>query len=274
MRPDWTIQTYNSNKIDLSTNICYDKHLPLYNWKFDKYSNAGRCYNILADYHNVQPTNIAIGLGLGELITRVLAVVKKFNYKIDILEKPTWKPVEVFANLYNIQEGDDVLYIANPNGNNGQYHKDIDSIVKKYKIAIVDEAYADFTPYQSVSLADNVIVLKTLSKSIAMPGLRFAWAIGPYDIIKEIQEIRPVHITTCNVEDHLYDILNNIKPHTTRMIETRNYIEENFDCTPSMGNYVLFNNLPKGLEEVIQTKEIQGKHRMALCNLEVFKNAI
>jgi histidinol-phosphate/aromatic aminotransferase/cobyric acid decarboxylase-like protein len=275
MRPDWTKYTYDSDgKLDLSTNICHDISIPKYNFRFNSYNNAGKCYSILSDYHNVEPENIAIGLGLSELINRILQVVKNRNYKIDIWAKPTWKPVEVMQNVYGIESGKDVLYISNPNGNTGHYRKDIDVIVKDYKLAIVDEAYSDFTRYQKVSLADNVLVLKTLSKSIAMPGLRFAWAIGAKNIIKEIQDLRPAHVITTNVQDYLFDILNNIPAHVNRMNETKEYIETKFDCEESQGNFVLFKELPANLENTIKVKKIGSTYRMALCNLETFKNAI
>lgn len=62
-------------------------------------------------------------------------------------------------------------------------------------VVIVDEAYADFADGNCVGLATapnntNVIVMRTLSKSFSLAGLRLGFCIGPEDLIEAMYKVK------------------------------------------------------------------------------------
>ena len=277
MRLNWWKRGYEDDggRIDLSTNVCYDCCLPDWKLNFKKYSDEAICYEILSDYYNVDVRNIVIGLGLSELITRILSYVREKNLTLTIKGEPTWKPVQSISRVLGITEGDDVVYYANPNGNTGVY---TNSIPRGKELTILDLSYDDFSTHPStLDVEPGVIKLKTLSKSISLPGVRFGWAIGDSNIIKFIQDVRPAHVTICDIENHLLAMLNNINQHVDRMNECKRYLENIFECKPSQGNYVIFTpevdlyNLPSK----VKYKRLSDNYiRMALTNKNLIEQWI
>jgi len=265
IRPDWTKDEYHRDyKIDLSTNVCWDAGLPHYEFDYSRYSNTATCYNILADYHQVYNRQIAIGLGLSELLMRIMQVIKSKNMSLTNIS--SWKPVAMAQKLYGVSHGQDVCYIANPHGENGKLIEDYKEYIDKHKLVIIDEAYGDFCETPSVKLGTpNVLYLKTMSKSLALPGIRFGWAIGHEALIYEIQNLRPAHVCIGGVAENLPSMLDEIPHHIKRMNATKTYIEKNYACIPSHGNYVMLKNYDKFTKH-FHLKEFDGYGRMALIN--------
>ncbi len=62
-------------------------------------------------------------------------------------------------------------------------------------VVIVDEAYADFAADTCMALATapdnaNVIVMRTLSKSFSLAGLRLGYCVGPADLIEALYKVK------------------------------------------------------------------------------------
>jgi hypothetical protein len=59
------------------------------------------------------------------------------------------------------------------------------------------------------------------------------------------------------------------------MKETKKFLETNYPCRPSQGNFVIFQSLPKDFEKKIMIKEIANLGiRMALLDMETLKGLI
>lgn len=294
MRPDWTKPKYDKTKIDLSNNICYDTVLIksinefLKNNEIDvrQYSDEYFFYERISLFHNVDMKNIAVGYGLGELIQRILFVFR--NKTIDIVH-PTWPMVEIFCKIQNIKhrlinditgEGE-VLYLANPNGVSGVSipKQHILDACKKYEFVVLDEAYSDFDTdnnslLPAVSSIENLIILKTFSKSLAVAGLRLGYAISNRHTINDLQLIRPSCVSSSigvGLSGMLFD---NLHGHVERMLETREWLEQRFDCQSSQGNFVLFKTIPESIKKKFFTKNLGDVDRMALTNLDLIKDAL
>lgn len=272
IRPDWTQpQYYDGGKIDLSTNVCVDRNIS-YTINPNKYCNIAACYSTLSDFYRTSPYNIAIGYGLSELMVRIMQVFKEKGYRFTILGNPTWEAVSIYQQFLKIREGSGVAYIANPNGNDGTVltTDQILALSKQHKYLIVDEAYCDFAPKNSIinRRPSNVIVLKTLSKSYASPGLRFGWCFADRDIIKAIQDIRPAQACVGGMDKILPNILNSIESHVERMNSTKQIIEANYPHKTTHGNYVLLK--PCTLTEQFITKPVGDYHRMALTDMVTY----
>ena len=122
---------------------------------------------------------------------------------------------EVFADLYHI----DVLrpkmgagltidpadytgtgrcvVIANPNAQTGVALplEAVEGIVKgsPESVVVVDEAYVDFGAHSAVALLDicpNLVVVRTLSKSRSLAGMRIGYALGSHDLIDGVNCVK------------------------------------------------------------------------------------
>ncbi len=122
---------------------------------------------------------------------------------------------EVFADLYHI----DVLrpkmgagltidpadytgtglcvVIANPNAQTGVALplEAVEGIVKgsPESVVVVDEAYVDFGGETAVPLVgknENVLVVRTFSKSASLAGARLGYAVGPEEIIEDLKKLK------------------------------------------------------------------------------------
>ncbi len=123
-------------------------------------------YDVFAQLHNV-PANI---------------VPLKDDFTVD---------VEGFLNC-----GSNVV-IANPNAPTGIALPlcEIEKIAKENKesVVIVDEAYVDFGGESAVDLLEdneNILVVRTFSKSRSMAGARLGFAISSQDIIADLELIK------------------------------------------------------------------------------------
>lgn len=100
-----------------------------------------------------------------------------------------------------IKNGYDIIYLGNPANPTGALISkktilDIAAECKKYKtILIVDEAFIDFVEQDSVKreavLFDNLIVLRSMTKFFAMPGLRLGYIIAHDKIARQFADFMP-----------------------------------------------------------------------------------
>lgn len=105
-----------------------------------------------------------------------------------------WEKKGVAVSLIDHPEAvksKDVLVIVNPNNPTGQVHGDeaLVALASKVKLLIVDEAFCDTCPEESIVpvMPDNVIVLKSFGKFFGLAGLRLGFAICSDELAKDMQ---------------------------------------------------------------------------------------
>lgn len=73
-------------------------------------------------------------------------------------------------------------------------HEKVKKFCSEYTgVVVIDEAYVDFADRDCISLArefPNVIVMRTLSKSYSLAGLRLGYAIGDQPLIDALLKIK------------------------------------------------------------------------------------
>jgi histidinol-phosphate aminotransferase len=89
-----------------------------------------------------------------------------------------------------------LIFLSSPNNPTGNCLKmeDLRQIIKESdSIVVLDEAYCDFTSGEgctcSLKEADNLLLLKTLSKAYALPGLRVGFCLGSKSLVESISAV-------------------------------------------------------------------------------------
>jgi len=284
-RPDWT-KLIKHKKIDLTKNVHHDhilnekiKEIIANTGFLVNYANDSDLYIAICNYYKIPIERTAIGFGATDLIHRVLNSID-----IDCLYivNPTFMMVDVYCKMIGIkykfielneienlrEVNNSGIYFVNPNGVNGEAH-DIKKYREKFKWFIVDEVYSDFYDNYSLinEISDSTVIIKSLSKSLGFAGLRVGFCYGSTDLIKEVQKYRMSQITTSVASLVVPKIIKMTPQVVERMLETKNYLENKFDCKKSLSNYVLFKS--KNIyTEKFGAKLIDGHFRMALADME------
>ena len=113
---------------------------------------------------------------------------------------------------------------------------------------LVDEAYADFAEANAIGLTRlaNVVVTRTLSKSYSLAGLRFGFAIGPPDLIRELVKVKDSYncdaLSLAGAQAALQD-QDYLRETRTKILATRSrltfaLISLGFEVLPSQANFV------------------------------------
>lgn len=159
---------------------------------------------------------VLVGAGVSELIQLVALSFVKNRV---LLPKHTYGEYEVAAKMMGAKikrvempglrvypeliveemEPDDVVFLCNPNNPTGQYlgKKEMGQLIEAAERAdallVVDEAYVDFVrdafPLHDFSTR-NMIILRSLTKSFAIPGVRIGYAISSAEIISAMRKVK------------------------------------------------------------------------------------
>ena len=166
----------------------------------------------LAKLYGVEPKNIFVGNGSDEVLNFLFL---GFAQDGVVFPDITYGFYKVFSQLYGLDYtqiplkedfsvdpsdyfgSSRMTVIANPNAPTGMNLSldQIEAIVKANQdhVVVIDEAYVDFggeTAYPLTEKYDNLIVVRTFSKSRSLAGARLGYAIGPEGLIADLEKIR------------------------------------------------------------------------------------
>lgn len=164
--------------------------------------------------HGLSPDHFLIGNGSDEVLA--FCFLAFFNSQDPILFPDiTYGFYKVWANLFKVpfkelplnnnfeialedyKQTNGGIIIANPNAPTGLFKPlaEIEALLEENKdvIVIIDEAYIDFADQSAVGLLEtypNLVVIRTLSKSSSLAGLRVGYAIGNPKYIQVVESIK------------------------------------------------------------------------------------
>lgn len=117
------------------------------------------------------------------------------TYRLNFVQFPLKEDFSIDIEDYINTDRDVIL--ANPNNPTGKAISvaDIERIVAKNpkRMVIIDEAYVDYGNDSCMNLVpkyNNLVVVRTFSKSRNMPGARIGFAISSADIINDMNKIK------------------------------------------------------------------------------------
>lgn len=246
---------------------------------------ASLLVDTIAAYHGVAPSQVFVGVGSDDVLA--MSFLTFFNSDKPILFPDiTYSFYDVWAELFRIpyerpaldknfrlvkedyyKKNGGVVF-PNPNAPTGIYEDlvNVEDIISHNSdsIVIVDEAYIDFGGKSALELIDkydNLVVVRTFSKSRSMAGLRIGYAISNPLLIKALNDVkysynsytmnRPsIIMGTESVKDDDY-----FKAMVAKVVATRKRFVENikplgFTCLDSSANFVF------ATHESIPAKEI------------------
>lgn len=194
------VKTLNSDEV---------KKLYLYNDP-----TARNLRETIADYYGVKAENVAVSNGSDEILAFAFNAFCGKNTPM-VCPKISYGFYSVFCEMFSIpyvavDMKDDLsidiekfydvggnVTIANPNAQTGMLLSvnEIEELLKKKKnnVVIVDEAYIDFGGESCLPLIkkyDNLLVVRTFSKSRNMAGARLGYAIGSKEIIEDVEKMK------------------------------------------------------------------------------------
>ncbi|MCM3756041.1 threonine-phosphate decarboxylase CobD [Sporosarcina aquimarina] len=176
----------------------------------------------VAEFHGIDVSQLVLGNGAAEILS---LVANRYKGKRAVLVHPTFSEYEATltsagASITNVQASEengfalpidelkvavetaDVLYICTPNNPTGVLpnRTELDSLIQHAATVscevILDEAFIDWVDenlsfISQVKNYPNVIVVRSMTKLYAIPGIRLGYAIAHPDRIQAIKRSAP-----------------------------------------------------------------------------------
>ena len=206
---------------------------------------------LLGEKHNVSVSNLCITNGATEAI---YLIAQAFAGKKSTIITPTFSEYEdacrinnlkisFSSSLHQIKEDTELVWICNPNNPNGHfYHKEyLDKFITSNEktFFIIDQSYEAFIEEKLFALNEtikyrNVILLHSMTKKYAIPGLRLGYIAACRELINKVSAFRmPWSVNRLAIEAGkcLLNLENSIsyskdyKKETKRFISALNEIE-------------------------------------------------
>lgn len=261
---------------------------------------AGDLVEAIAQYHGLNRNQVFVGVGSDDVLA--MSFLTFFNSDKPVLFPDiTYSFYDVWAELYRIpyvtkalndsfelvaedyyEENGGVIF-PNPNAPTGlaaelDFVKDILDHNQDV-VVIVDEAYVDFGGESALSLIkdyENLLIVRTFSKSRSMAGLRIGYAMGNEALIKALCDVKfsfnsytmnypSIVMGTASVKDDVY-----FRETVDRVVATREWFENEltrlgFIYPKSSSNFVFASH------KTIPAKEIFEKAKQEKIYVRYFE---
>ncbi len=229
---DYFLQAYPSYKIDLLKKI-YLKNKLHKKKNYDVTITPGAdiairyIFELFTDRKNKKILSIDPTYGMVNVYADI------FRYKVKKIHEKNLKEFSNKKNYNDIQ----FVYLANPNNPSGEniktdtLHKILNICIEKKILLILDEVYIDYSSQKSFlkeikNKINNILILRSFSKSIGLAGLRVGYVIGSKKNIRIFNSIRPPHDTSylsIKIANFLYD---GEKKYLQQIKESRKFVVE------------------------------------------------
>ncbi len=257
----------------------------------------------LEKYTHLSKSNIVVGNGAIEILYNFCFAFLSKTTKV-LIHVPTFQEYETAVKLSNCKISyfkslnlstnidsfisqipkNGCIFLCNPNNPTGKLlsKKELLSIIivaKKLKtIVFIDECFIELVPKSNESLIsyvkkyDNLFILRSLTKSFGLPGLRIGYACGSKEIIKILQKIKIPWSVNSLAQDAANAVIKNIshiKKSNLIIQKELKYLEDNisilngFECISSSTNFILIKT--KNDSTKLQTKLLKNKILIRDC---------
>ena len=257
----------------------------------------------LEKYTHLSKSNIIVGNGAIEILYNFCFAFLSKTTKV-LIHVPTFQEYETAVKLSNCKISyfkslnlstnidsfisqipkSGCIFLCNPNNPTGELlsKKELLSIIivaKKLKtIVFIDECFIELVPKSNESVMsyvkkyDNLFILRSLTKSFGLPGLRIGYACGSKEIIKILQKIKIPWSVNSLAQDAANVVIKNtshLKKSNIIIKKELKYLEDNisilngFECISSSTNFILIKT--KYDSTKLQTKLLKNKILIRDC---------
>ncbi|HSS94262.1 MAG TPA: histidinol-phosphate transaminase [Candidatus Dormibacteraeota bacterium] len=253
-----------SPKVIAAINAATDESLRLY-----PSPTAAPAREAIAEHFRLEPNQVALGNGADELIEMCFRAFAGVGDRVAYstptypLLDPLCRLHEVMPSLHPTAEGwtwtpelaDDpapLKFLVNPNSPTGTHHSRLSverMVARSRGVVVLDEAYVDFAPESQLELIGafpNLLILRTMSKSYALAGMRIGFALGNSELIAALDAVKDSYnLNRIAIVAAVAAIKDEV--HHRRIVEyvvgERAWLEEQlreagFEHSPSAANFV------------------------------------
>ena len=249
----------------------------------NSYPNFKKLYSIISKEEKINKNQMLLTSGADAAIKLIFETFVNKNDKI-IITEPSFAMYDIYSKLFQsiciklrykrknksfkidinflkkkiTNENIKIIFLPNPDSPTGnvldrsEINKLIHLCYKKSVFLVVDEAYYPFYNMTSVRLINkynNLIIIRTGSKSFGLAGLRVGFIVSNPKIISMISKYRPIYeISSLSGKFylHLYKNIKKVKKITKELVNIKLNFEEflkklNYDVIETHANFVLVN---------------------------------
>ena len=261
----------------------------------------------LSEVKNVPFNQIFIGNGSDEVIDLIYRIFCEPGKDSAIVCPPTYGMYEVSANINHIQlheipltsdfqldiekilqtaETDSsvkLIFVCSPNNPTGNRLDNLEKLLENFNgIVVVDEAYVDFCPEQSLKSKINryphLVVMQTFSKAWALAGVRVGMAFACEKIISLLDKTKPPYNVSIINQQVALEALSRVDEFEKRrdtILQQRAYLAEELSkleivrkIYPSDANFLLVevSDANRIYNELVQKKVIVRNRNRQVTN--------
>lgn len=223
-----------------------------------------------ARLYGVKPENVLVGNGSDDLLAMVVRACVDAGDRV-AYPVPTYSLYDTLVALHDgealrvpfeedfslpealLRVEARLVFLCNPNSPSGTVVPldAVRALVERQRgLVVVDEAYVDFGEGTSLPLLrefHNLVVLRTLSKSFSLAGLRIGLAFGAQDVIAMLAKVKDSYNVNrlsiiagaAALRDVRWMEANVRRVQRTREELTRRLVALGFEVPPSQANFVL-----------------------------------
>lgn len=247
----------------------------------------------LAEYHGLSQEEVFVGVGSDDVLS--MCFLTFFNSDKPVLFPditysfyPVWAEVyrisyecpalreDFTVNVEDYKRENGGIVIANPNAPTsiGMPLCEVEEIIKANPdvVVIVDEAYVDFggeTALPLIRTYDNLLVVRTYSKSRSMAGLRIGYAMGNEALIQALTDVKEsVNSYTMNTESILVGATSledegYFRENLAKIIQTRDRVKREleqmgFEVKDSQTNFLFASHQTVPAKVIFQGLKDEG----------------
>ena len=230
---------------------------------------AARARQAIAEHFGLDPAQVTLGNGGDELIEMSLRAFVDAGDSV-AYPTPTYPLLEPLCRLHQavpsphasnemftwstdlMEDPAPLKFLVNPNSPTGTWHgaNSVEhAVYRSMGVVVLDEAYVDFAFESRVGMLarhDNLVILRTMSKSYALAGMRIGFALASPELIAHLDAVKDSYnmdrlaivaaIAAIQDEDHHRKIVDQVVSER-RWLE-RQLHELGFEHSPSEANFV------------------------------------
>ena len=170
--------------------------------------SASSLERMIASECGISPDEVLVTSGAVDAIYLIAQVYR--NEGTCRIMQPTFREYEDACRVFGYQEREDgaLCWLCNPNNPTGDVMAtaEVLALAERHRLIIVDQSYEDYTMALLLQPADvvgrdNIILLHSMTKRYAVPGLRLGYVTASSSIINRLREqYRPWAINALSLE--------------------------------------------------------------------------